>query len=329
MKVKKISQRRSEVYRRTFIDGHRESFMALNMSPRNSHFVNDIFESLLDNDYGKAERLCIQETYGSEKLISLALLGLTYFLMCSPGAAAEVVDEALEINPDFFPALNIAGDVLYQQKIFDRAEEALTRSVQLKGSQKHPRIFLAELYNITGRQEEALAVLDGLRRDFPDNAVVWSKICQIHDNRGTIKIAEQMLRTELQRSDDNFGAWYNLGVIYHDLFRLDDAEKALLKAQEIYSGDTNTILTLGKVYKLSAQNEKAVQTFQMVLETDPDDSEALFELAGILYFQGELDEARALYQRAEELDPSVAERSMFYFLGDGLRMGPLSGTVED
>jgi tetratricopeptide (TPR) repeat protein len=324
-----VSSRKGEECNRIFIDGHRECLMTLNMSSRSRQLVNNIIESLLEDNTSRAEWLCLQENDGSERIISLTLLGLTYFVACNPRAAAEVIDEVLSTNPDFFPALNIAGDILYQQRIFNRAEEALTRSIELEGSQKNPRILLAELYKVTGRQDKALAVLDGLRQDFPDNAVVWSKICQIHDDRGTIRVAEEMLKKELQRSEDNFGAWHNLGVVYHDTFRLDAAERALLRALDIYSGDTNTMVTLGKVYKLAAKNEEAIDVFQRVLAVDPEESEALFELAGIMYFQGNHDEARSLYAKAAEMDPSVAHRNLFYFLGDGVRMDSTGGIAEE
>jgi tetratricopeptide (TPR) repeat protein len=327
--LKRVSQVKSEKFRRIFIEGHKSCMKTLNLSPRAQQLVNDVFACLLMNDYGKAEWLALKDTKSTEKVISLTLLSLTYFLDRRPAPLTEALNEVFETNPDFYPAINIAGDILFQQSELETVEALLRRSLELESSQRMPRILLAELYKTTGRHDEALAILDGLRKDFPDDGVVWSKICQIHDEMGSIHVAERMLRAELQRNEVNFGAWHNLGVIYHDLFRFDEAEKALLRALEVYSGDTNTMLTLGKVFKSTARNEKAIDAFRRVLEVDPEDSEALFELAGILYFQGNNDEARSLYQRAVEMDPELTERSMMYFLGAGLRIGPVSGTAEE
>lgn len=307
-----ISSYQLEKNLRVFIDDYEKCMINVEMNSQNKKLTEDVFESLFRMDFGDAERICLQASDREDKLVSLTLLGLTYYLMCKITAAVEVIDEVLAVNNDFIPALNLASDILYITKRFEEAETALIKSISLDESQRHPRIFLAELYRTTGRQVKALSILEGLCRDLPEDAVAWSMLCEIHDEMGTIQTAEDLLRAEIRKRENNFGAWHNLGVIYHNQFRFEDAENALLKAIGIYSGNTNTLFTLGNVYKMTGRPHEAVDTFKKVLATDSDDSRALFELSGLLYLQGKQDEARTIFEKAVKLNPSLKEGSIVF-----------------
>jgi tetratricopeptide (TPR) repeat protein len=293
-----------------FVKGYEQCMTNLEMTPKNRRLVSDVFENLMDMNFGDAERICLRMLDTEDKLVRLSLLGLTYYLMCNIQASSEVIDEVLAINNDYLPAVNLASDILYITKRLEEAEFAIKKSISLDKTQRNPRLLLADLYQTTNRQIEALTILEGLYQDLPEDAIVWSNICQIHDEMGTIQRAEEMLKAEVQRCKENFGAWHNLGVIYHDQFRFEEAENALLKALEIYSGETNTLFTLGSVYKLSGRIDEATLMFRKVLESDPDDAKALFELSSSLFFQGKLDEARRVFSKAVKLDPSLRNNSM-------------------
>jgi len=284
--------------------------MSLEMSSQDRTVTKDIFQSLKKMDFKDAERICLEVPDTENRPVPLTLLGLTYYLMLNIPSSAEVTDKVLMTNNDFVPALNLAGDIFYITGRIQEAETTLVKSINLHQAQRHPRLILAQLYRTTGNQHEALSILDELCRNIPEDGVAWSALCETHDEMGTIQKAEDLLKAEIQRNENNFGAWHNIGVIYYNQVRLAEAEKALVKAYELYSGDTNTLYTLGNLYKLSGRLQEAIDVFKKVLETDPDDSRALFELSGALYFQGKHDDARAIFKKAVEIDPSLRESSL-------------------
>lgn len=76
--------------------------------------------------------------------------------------------------------------------------------------------------------------------------------------------------------------YYNLGIVYEKLKKLDYAKQAYLKAIEISPEETDSYYNLGLVYIDIAEYDKAIDAFNRVIETDADDANTYFNL-GLCY----------------------------------------------
>lgn len=102
-------------------------------------------------------------------------------------------------------------------------------------------------------------------------------------------------------------AYNNLGVIYLDAGRLDQAEQSFKKATEIDPEFKTGYMNLGVVYDRRNQLEKALEMYQIVLKKYPTYPLGLMNL-GIGYRRlDKLNEAMDAFQRAVKVKPEYAD----------------------
>jgi tetratricopeptide (TPR) repeat protein len=133
-------------------------------------------------------------------------------------------------------------------------------------------------------------------------------------NTEAVKEAEDVLKTDPNYPD----AHRLLARIYYHMLGENQAEKvnkdALSKAIEhmealarLQPSDMDTWQSLGRLYKLNNQPEKALEAFKKVLNVDPDSKEGLSSLAQIYFEQGDYAGAVEQLKRIPEddMDPPL------------------------
>jgi tetratricopeptide (TPR) repeat protein len=110
--------------------------------------------------------------------------------------------------------------------------------------------------------------------------------------------AEAKLRNFVLKYPEFAGAWANLGVVYSQTGRLDQAEKALQKAIELDSSIAPVYVRLAFVYRNQGKIQDAVEAYEKSLEKNPQYASAHYNLALLydLYLQ-EPDKALQHLQR--------------------------------
>ena len=78
--------------------------------------------------------------------------------------------------------------------------------------------------------------------------------------------------------------YYNMGIVYEKMRKLDMAEQTYLKGIELAPDDTDFYYNLGLVYIDMYEFDKAIEQFKIVLETDSDDGNSFFNL-GLCYIK--------------------------------------------
>jgi tetratricopeptide (TPR) repeat protein len=71
--------------------------------------------------------------------------------------------------------------------------------------------------------------------------------------------------------------------------------------------NTSALINLGAAYYSALDADSAISSYQRALELDPDDAAIHSNLAAVYVNLQQLDSALAEYQRALELDPELAE----------------------
>lgn len=103
------------------------------------------------------------------------------------------------------------------------------------------------------------------------------------------------------------GPWFQLGEIFLQEQRLDDAVDALRKAAERSEGDPRApriFIRLAEAYILTQDLDGARAAFEEALVRGPNDPDAMLRVARIRFADGDVDEAMRLLRRALSIDPS-------------------------
>jgi len=107
-------------------------------------------------------------------------------------------------------------------------------------------------------------------------------------------LAVTHLERVVKEIPDFYDAHINLGVVYQDLFRRDEAEKEFRKAHELNADSSRPLVALGRLFVVEAENE-------------------ILSASNLDVIQLKLAQAREVLNEAIVLDPKLA--SGFYYLG--------------
>lgn len=106
-----------------------------------------------------------------------------------------------------------------------------------------------------------------------------------------------------QKSPNKFRPQYNLGTQLGQRGLFDEASAALEQAIRIWPESSAAHNQLGNVYLMTGQTQKAEQHYRQAVQHDPQNAEALFNLASVMMSQGRYGEQRDLLRRFIEIAP--------------------------
>ena len=124
---------------------------------------------------------------------------------------------------------------------------------------------------------------------------------------GTYANAETLWRTTLRRNPNCWMAHSNLGDVFSQQGRMDEAVTHLQRALELKPDLTEAHNNLGIALRQEGKVDEAIAQYQQALEIKPDYAEARFNLGNVLLQKGRVDEAITHYQQALEIKPDYAE----------------------
>jgi len=129
----------------------------------------------------------------------------------------------------------------------------------------------------------------------PGYADGWVNIGRARLQEGNLAGAEEVLRRALAADPKLAKTHFFLGVILKNDGRYDDAINHLRIASDLYPRDRVVLNQLGRVLFLKRRFTEAIEQFQKVLQIDPEDLQAHYNL--MLCYQGSGDQARANHER--------------------------------
>ena len=164
----------------------------------------------------------------------------------------------------------------------DRAVSEYKQAIAADPDSHFLRIELAELYSRTGRIPEAIQEAEDVLKEDPDYPDAHRLLSRIYYH---------MLDTTQGEH----------GVAKENLDKAIEHLEALVR---VTPSDTDSLLLLGHLYRIDSQPQKAQETFRKVLQTDPDSSVGLANLAEIYIQQGAFDQAIEALSKIPESEMS-------------------------
>lgn len=197
-------------------------------------------------------------------------------VLASLNRYAEAISEenqALKIDPSLHLARIYKGMIYCNKERFLDAYTEFMEAQKLKPESYVVHMRLGLVTNRLKRLDEALKWYQGASDLFPDRAAPHMALSSVNVKLGNIDIAEEeaKLAVKLEPTDINYS---NLGGIYSVINRLDEAESNLKMALAQNPNLEPAYVTLGRVYVLKGEFEKANEAYGNARKLSRKDREA-------------------------------------------------------
>ena len=188
----------------------------------------------------------------------------------------------------------------------DRAIETFDEIRTLAPSDASGSVFLVQANLVAGRTEEAVALAERARSDFPAELRLAELLAEGYRRQGqparAVGLLEPLLETARTPS-----LYATLSEMYVAEGRTDAAAGVLERGRAAFPGDRAIALQLAAVLEQSGRDVEAERLLRELIAADPLNAAALNYLGYLLADHGRsLDEAVSLVRRALEREPANA-----------------------
>jgi type IV pilus assembly protein PilF len=187
---------------------------------------------------------------------------------------------------------------------------------------------LGQKYLQQGKLELALEKLNKALSFDPDYVDAHTVIAVLYENIGDAAKAEEHYRRAAQLRPKGGSELNNYGAFLCKLGRYDEAQAHFQRAiaDPFYRTPAVAMTNSGTCLLKAGRRDDAEKMLRQALELNPNDGEALFQLASVLYEKGEYFKARAFMQRFESAsqprpDALLLGRNIELRLGNGRAAG--------
>lgn len=181
--------------------------------------------------------------------------------------AIEEILKAIELDNRFADAHVLAISYYRALGDFEKAKEHSEKALALDDKLYEETAYLikANLFAMSGKQQKAVKVVENWAKVFPKSTLALSSLGQ------------QYLMLENH---------------------LDQAKEVYEKLSSIEGGNQNSLVNLGKIYRVQEQQSKSLEVLEKHLQANPKKVEAYIELADA-YFQFSIfTKAKDMYEQA-------------------------------
>jgi tetratricopeptide (TPR) repeat protein len=131
------------------------------------------------------------------------------------------------------------------------------------------------------------------------------------DARGDVFMARKMYREAIesyrQGPSDSALIWNKIGIAYHQLLALNDAQKNYEHALKLDPKYSEAINNLGTVYYARKKYRAAISRYNAALKVKPDTASYYSNLGTAYFARKEYKKAAISYQTAVKIDPDIFE----------------------
>jgi tetratricopeptide (TPR) repeat protein len=266
-------------------------------------------------------------------------LGWFYLARNDLSNAQKEFEAVLAEDPTSTVGINSMGAVYFNQGQYDRAEEEFRRALQVEpndaafhgnlawalvrqvreaspfpAASRQPATWLERIKraatSLTGSDQhtaadclpEAEEHCRGALQIDPNYHEAYSCLGVIAFKRGKLIDSEDFLQTSV-RLNPKEASYVDLGALYVQMGRYEEAGKVLEKARQLNRNDARARLELGNLYLQTDRPKDAMHMFREAMAVDPKSEEAPRALAIALMRSGEYTEAgRVLRKAIRELE---------------------------
>jgi tetratricopeptide (TPR) repeat protein len=160
---------------------------------------------------------------------------------------------------------------------------------------------------VAGRFPQAIAILEQLQREKPDDIVLMAHLGQVYVAAGRDGDGVPLLERVIAREPERFEAHVDLATGYMHQGDLRRARAAAEHAILLNASFSPAYETLGLILWRAADTRGAVAAFDRSVQLDPRNARALVWKAMVQTNDGRSDEALSTFERAAHTDPTSVD----------------------
>jgi tetratricopeptide (TPR) repeat protein len=189
-----------------------------------------------------------------------------------------------------------------QSEVVARATEQFKEVVRLDPADTESALWLARLYRLQNRHDQAENVLRGILKAEPDNEAGVEQLTQLLLDEGKSGEAVSLLENVTAKSSSPI-LLDLLGDAYTQTRDLVKAEAAYRKATEIDPSELSHQRGLGQTLLAEEKYPEALKVYQKLADLMPDDADVYLRIAQIYRELHQLDKAEETLTKARQYSP--------------------------
>lgn len=217
--------------------------------------------------------------------------------------AKAFLKEATRQAPDYLPAWCLLAHIAFVEKKYDESLGYLANVFGREHDNLDARVIQNQVWLAQGEVKKALEGMERVNQAYPNMPVMKFRMAQGHLLNNNLGQAALLLSQALEINPDYTEAKLLLGEVQlrtGEAAAVVPAMEGLLKKQP---GLRPAERLLAEAYVALGRREEAAAVFRRQIAADPGRSAPYFQLGLILQQQQKVAEARAAFEKAQELDP--------------------------
>jgi len=220
--------------------------------------------------------------------------------------ALYFLDHALKIDPNNVKILDMKKNICKREGMSDAVAETCVAILKIDKKNVPAIIDLAEIYQKTGKHEDALKVLNDASSDIGEIGLQMMKKNSAKIN-GNTDLEIEACRSILKITPNDRNAKLELADA---LIRGGDNAAAMTVYDDMQSEDpkdAEVIVLRGKLRSVMGDDTGSLELYHEAVLKDPNNCDTLNQLANALFDSGDHREALNIISRSIEISPEIAE----------------------
>ncbi|MCX8160499.1 MAG: tetratricopeptide repeat protein [Candidatus Saccharicenans sp.] len=228
-----------------------------------------------------------------DDLEGYVLLGQAYLKLGNTAESYKNFAKAILLNPNHPRALYGMGLTQIKERKFKEAAEFLERAIGNRVELKEVYFELGTAYEELQDLARAAENYEKYARSGPANPFpAWLKLAQTYQRLNQPDRAIAAFREALKINPDDLNSNYNLAKLLAETNQLDEAEAVFKKLAAMNQRDAITYYgQIMQMYDRAQKYDKAVEAARKIVEINPKNEVALYNLAIMYDRLGQLEEA--------------------------------------
>lgn len=196
------------------------------------------------------------------------------------------------------------GRALIEMDSLRSAQRVLSQATSKYPDNAHIQYWLGQTEATLGNMAQSVDAYQRALSISPEFNEARLKLAIQFTNLSRFDEAEQEFLEVIRRDSVNhLEAWNNLGFLYLNLNRLDEALPLFNRATDLDPQQPIAWANAGSIYLFKGQLDEAATVFERALEVDPSFVPAIGNLAQVYWQMNKPEEARAMLRRLLQLNP--------------------------
>lgn len=242
---------------------------------------------------------------GQEEITKLMDIGLQQFNSKNLPSAEESFLSLIKIDPKNVDAYFYLGVINYLNKIYETSVDYYLQGLELEPENVNLLDYLSKSYMKMEYYEEAVDALEQIAALDETNQEIWFRIGNIYAEIEYYGDAQTAYETALEIDSEYADAWQALGVMLYDQELYDEAIEPLEHATDAFPDVDHLQKKLAKCYLKTGKLENAITKYKQVLSEQPENINAFLNLAGAYRITGQNQEALNTLLNLQKISPDL------------------------